>query len=89
MVSMKNTLQRLGLLLILLLLLLGLAGHLLVPAGGAHHFQSESTCAFHHGMNLPAKLQTSRIESGSSLEPTHDNSCVLGFVVKISHPPTL
>ena len=88
MVSMKNALQRLGLILLLVLLLLGFAGHLLAPTGGAHHIQSEATCAFHQGMNLPANIQSSWNEVGISPAPTHDNTCVLDLILKISHPPT-
>ena len=80
--------QRLSLVFLLLLLLISIGGHLLAPVGGSHHVLSESTCAFHQGINLPANLQPSWNESGISLEPTHDNTCVLNLVLKIPHPPT-
>lgn len=80
--------RRLSLAFLLVLLLIGMAGHLLAPVGGSHHILSESTCAFHQGINLPANIQSSWIELSSSPAPTHDHTCVLGLVVKISHPPT-
>lgn len=84
-----KTLRRLSLAFLLVLILVGMAGHMLAPVGGSHQIFSESTCAIHHGMNLPANLQSFWNESGISLEPTHDDTCVLDLVLKISHPPTL
>lgn len=81
--------QRLSLALLLAVLLIGIGGHLLAPVGGSHHILSESTCSLHHGINIPAKLQPAWNESGISLEPTHDYTCVLDVVQKISHPPTI
>ena len=83
------TLRRLALAFLLVLFLIGIAGHMLAPVGGSNHFLSESTCAIHHSMNLPANLQSFWNESGISLELTHDDTCVLDLVLKISHPPTL
>jgi hypothetical protein len=84
-----SILRRLSLALLLFLLLIGIAGHMLAPVGGSHHVLSESTCAIHHGMNLPANVQSFWIESSLSPEPTYDDTCVLDLVLKISHPPTL
>jgi hypothetical protein len=81
--------RRLSIVLLLFLLLIGIGGHLLAPVGGSHHGLPESTCTFHQGINLPANLQPSWNESGISLEPIHDDTCVLDLVLKISHPPTL
>ena len=89
MVSMTNTLRRLALFFLLILLLIGFAGHLLAPAGGTQYVQSESTCAFHQGINLPVNIQTSWSESGISPGTTHDDTYVLELILKISHPPTL
>ncbi len=83
-----NHFRRLSLAFLLILLLIGIAGHLLAPVGGSHHILSESACAFHHGINLPMNLQPAWNESGISPEPTHDDTCVLDLVLKISHPPT-
>ncbi len=84
-----KALRRPSLALLLVLLLIGIAGHLLAPVGGSHHVLSESTCAIHHGMNLPANLQSFWNESSLAPEPTNDDNCVLNLVLKISHPPTL
>lgn len=81
--------RRLSLVFLLVLLLIGITGHMLAPAGGSHHVLSESTCAIHHGMNLPANVQSFWTESSLSPEPTYDYTCVLNLVLKISHPPTL
>jgi len=80
--------RRLALAFLLVLLLIGIAGHMLAPVGGSHHVLSESTCAIHHGMNLPANLQSFWNESSLSPVPTYDDTCVLDLVLKISHPPT-
>jgi hypothetical protein len=85
----KNCIRRrLSLAFLFLLLLIGLSGHLLAPAGGAHHILSESTCVLHQGINLPANLPSSWNESGIPPEPTRDNTCVLDLVLQIPHPPT-
>ena len=80
--------RRISLAFLLVLLLIGMAGHLLASVGGSHHILSESTCAIHHGMNLPSNLLSSWNESSLSPEPTHDDTGVLDLVLKISHPPT-
>ena len=87
--SIVNTLRRLTLGFLLILLLFGVAGHLLAPAGGMQHIQSESTCAFHLGINLPGWLQTAWNFVGISPEPVHDNACAFYLILKISHPPSL
>lgn len=84
-----KALRRLSLALLLILLLIGIAGHLLAPASGTHHVLTEFGCAIHQGVNLPAHLQSSWNEAGISPEPAHDDSCVLDLVLKISRPPTL
>lgn len=81
--------RRLSLAFLLVLLMIGIAGHMLAPVGGSPHVLSESTCAIHHGMNLPANLQSFWTESSLSPEPTYDDTCILDLVLKISHPPTL
>ena len=87
--SMNDIVRRLFLTFLLILLMIGLSGHLLAPASGSHHILSESTCAFHHGINLPANLPSSWNESGISPEPTRDHTRILELVLQISHPPTL
>ena len=74
---------------LLLLLVIGFAGHALTPFSGTHYAQSESTCAFHQGLNLPVRLQTAWNDVGISPEPTRDHACALNLVLKISHPPSL
>ena len=83
------TLRRLALAFLLVLFLIGIAGHLLAPVSVSHHILSESTCVIHQGVNLPANLQSFWNESGISPEPTRDETRVLDLVLKISHPPTL
>jgi len=83
-----DNLRRLSLVLLLFLLLIGIGGHLLAPVNGSHHVLSESTCAFHHAVDVPANLQSSWNESGIPLEPTQDDSCALDLVLNIPHPPT-
>jgi len=84
-----NNFRRLSLAILLVLLLVGIAGHLLVPVGGSHHALSESMCLIHQGFNLSANLQASWSTSSIALDPSPDETCVLDLVLKISHPPTL
>lgn len=84
-----NKLRRLFLAFLFILLLIGFSGHLFASASESYHVLSESTCAFHQGINLPANVQSSLIEMRVSPEPTHDDTCALDFVLKISHPPTI
>jgi hypothetical protein len=84
-----NNFRRLSVAFLLVLLLIGLSGHLLAPASGSHHTLAESNCAIHQGVNLPTQLQSPWNESGMSPEPTRDDTCVLDLASKISHPPTL
>ena len=83
------TARRLLLVFLLTLLVIGFAGHVLTPVNGTHHVQSESTCAFHQGVNLPARLQTAWNDVGISPEPIRDHACALNLILKISHPPSL
>ena len=87
--SMVNNLRRLFLAFLLILLLIGLSGHLIAPSGGSHHVFSESTCAFHQGVNLPANFQPSWNESGTAPEPARNNTCALDVVINIPHPPAI
>lgn len=84
-----NNFRRLSVTFLLVMLLIGVAGHLLAPVGGSHHVLSESTCPIHQGINVPANLQATWSTSSASLEPSRDDTCVLVLVLKISHPPTL
>ena len=74
---------------LLMLLVIGFAGHLLALVSDTHHVQSESTCAFHQGLNLPARLQTAWNDVGISPEPIRDHACALNLILQISHPPSL
>lgn len=87
--NVVKVLRRLSLAFLLILLLTGIAGHMLAPVGGSHHVLSESSCAIHQGVNFPANFQSSWSKSGISPEPTHDGTCILDLVLKISHPPAL
>ena len=83
-----TTLQRLSLAFLLILLLFSVAGHALQTVDRAHHALSESTCAFHHGMNVPMNFPRCWAETGISLEPVLDQSSAFGLVLNIPHPPT-
>lgn len=83
------TARRFLLVFLLTLLVVGFAGHVLAPVSGMHHVQSESTCAFHQGVNLPVRLQTAWNVVGNSPEPVQDNARALDLILKISHPPSL
>ena len=82
------TARRLLLVVLLTLLVIGFTGHVFAIVSAMHHVQSESTCAFHQGINLPARLQTARSILSISPEPVHDNACALELSLKISHPPS-
>ena len=84
----NGMLRRLSLAFLLLLLLFSMAGHALQTVDGAHHALSESTCAFHHGMNAPMNMPRSWVETGISPEPVLDQSGAFGLVLNIPHPPT-
>ena len=80
--------RKLSLAFLLILLLFSVASHLLQTVDGVHHALSESTCAFHHGMNMPMNFPRSWAETGISLEPVLDHSSAFGLVLNIPHPPT-
>ena len=83
-----NHFRRLSLTLLLVLLLVGIVGHVLLPTNSAQHVFTESTCAFHHGMNIPVSTSPSWAETGISLDPMRDQSCALDLALNILHPPT-
>jgi hypothetical protein len=85
--SHKNLHSRLSLVFLLLLLLIGISGHLLAPTGGSHPILSETTCAIHQSINLPLNIHISWNESGIAIDPAHDDTCVLNIVLKNPHPP--
>lgn len=86
--SRMNNHRRLSLAFLLVLLLMGLSGHLIAPLSGSHHFLSESTCALHHSIDVPANLQPSSNEWSCSPVSTKDDASALDLVLPIPHPPT-
>ena len=86
--SAVNIIKRLALGFLLILLLIGFAGHLLAPANDTQHVQSEAACVLHQGITLSV-LQAVWNFVGISPEAIHDNACALDLVLKISHPPSL
>lgn len=85
--SHKDIQNRLSQVFLLLLLLIGISGHLLAPTGGSHPIISETTCAIHQSINFPLNIQISWNESGIALDPARDETCVLNIVLKNPHPP--
>lgn len=85
---MADLLRRLSLALLLVLLLFGLAGHLILPASNVHHTAPESTCAIHNGMIQPNGLKSLAHESAIIVGGKQDSTNALCLSAKIYHPPT-
>ncbi|MEW5830360.1 MAG: hypothetical protein AB1846_15840 [Chloroflexota bacterium] len=83
-----NHFRRLSLALLLALLLVGLAGHLILPASNSHHTARESTCAIHNGMIQPNGLKSLSYEPTITIGVIQDGTIALCLSAKISHPPT-
>lgn len=85
---MADLLRRLSLALLLVLLLFGLAGHLILPTSNIHHNAPESTCAIHNGMIQPNGLKSLARKSAVGIGEIQDCTNALSLSAKISHPPT-
>jgi hypothetical protein len=89
MVDMKNTLRRGLLTLLLLLILIGMAGHWVNTAKITSHTSSESVCVIHAGILLPEQPKPSQNKPDVSLLPTPDQTIPWCLRKNISHPPTM
>jgi hypothetical protein len=89
MVDMKNTVQRAFLTLLLLLILIGMAGHWVNTAKITAHASSESVCVIHAGIVLPEQPKPSQNEPNVALLPTPDQTIPWCLRENISHPPTM
>lgn len=85
---MTDLIRRLSLVFLLALLLVGLAGHLIVPVSGIHHAAPESACAIHAGMIQPNGLKSLLYEPAIAIRVIQDGTNALCLAVTISHPPT-
>lgn len=84
---MADLLRRLSLALLLVLLLIGLAGHLVAPTGNYHHTAQELSCAIHNGMIQPNGLKSLTYES-ALIDLEQASTYAFSLSAKISHPPT-
>jgi hypothetical protein len=89
MADMKNTVQRVLLTLLLLLILFGMAGHWVNTAKITAHASSESVCVIHAGILLPDQPKPSQNQPDISLLPTPDQTIPWCLRENISHPPTM
>lgn len=86
---MKNTFQQVVLTLLLLLILIGMAGHWVNTAKITAHVSSESVCVIHAGILLPEQLKSSQTKPDVSVMPTPDQIIPWCLHENISHPPTV
>ncbi len=89
MVDMKNTVHRVVLTLLLLLILVGMAGHWMNTATNTVHAATESVCVIHAGILLPEQPKPSPNKPDVSLVPTPDQTIPWCLRENISHPPTI
>jgi len=89
MADMKNTLRRGLLTLLLLLILIGMAGHWVNITKITAHASSESVCVIHAGILLPEQPKPSQNKPDVSLMPTPDQTIPWCLRENISHPPTM
>jgi len=89
MVDMKNTIHRVVLTLLLLLILIGMAGHWANTAKITAHASSESVCVIHAGILLPEQSKPSQTKPDVSLMPTPDQTVPWCLRENIPHPPTI
>ncbi len=82
-------LQRLILAILLVLVVFGLAGHLLAPAAGIHQAVSEATCAFHVGCLAPVFPASDAIKPRDLPILSQGAARALCMTTKIPHPPTV
>ena len=88
MVDMTDAVRRLSLAFLLVLLVAGLAGHLVTPASPLTH-ANESICAFHTGFLAPEIPQPNAVAARVAVQPDLDISIAFCLGGKVSHPPTL
>jgi hypothetical protein len=89
MVDMKNPVKRVLLTFLLLLILVGMAGHWLNTAKITAHASSESVCVIHAGILLPEQPKPLPNKPDVSLVPTSDQTIPWCLRENISHPPTI
>jgi len=75
--------------LLLLLILIGMAGHWVNTAKITAHTSSESVCVIHAGIVLPEHPKPSQDKPDVSLMPTPDQTIPWCLCENISHPPTM
>jgi len=84
-----NTFHRLILAVLLVLVVVGLAGHILAPGAGYQHAASESTCTLHTGFLAPVFQASYGIEAYGLSIFSQGAPHALGLIAKIPHPPTI
>jgi len=89
MVDMKNTVHRVVLTFLLLLILVGMAGHWMNTATNTAHVSSESVCVIHAGILLPEQPKPSQTKPDVSVLATSDQTIPWCLRENISHPPTI
>jgi len=89
MVDMKNTVHRVVLTLLLILILVGMSGHWANTTKITAHASSESVCVIHAGILLPEQPKPSPNKPDVSLVPTPDQTIPWCLRENISHPPTI
>ncbi len=80
--------HRLTLAVLLVLVVVGWAGHLLAPGDGYHHAAFETTCAYHASFLTPIFPTSCVIEVYGLPIFSQDAPHALSLITKIPHPPT-
>jgi len=84
-----NSLQRLILAVLLVLVMFGFAGHLSTSANTLYHATPESTCALHAGFLAPVLLSFFLVLARDLSIITLNISQALRVLAKIPPPPTI
>lgn len=74
---------------LVILVVIGLSGHLIVQFGGSQHALAESTCAIHQGMHLVGGIQPSWSASLTAAQPADRSIPVQAVLAPIPRPPTI
>ena len=82
-------LHRLALAILLVLMVVGFAGHLLELGVGYHHAASEAACAYHTGFLAPVFQASYGIEAYGLSIFSQGAPHAVCLTAKIHHPPTI
>ena len=89
MADMTPIIRRLSLVFLLLIVILGTAGHLFSSAANTSHITQEANCPIHSGMAQPERIQPYTHQPAMMIAEALDGTHDFDLDTKISHPPTI